>query len=267
MRAGVPLHGDTAVINTEKLESLGDVQVKPLPGVDRPVATIRTGAGVVTRRVSERAEQGGYVFAVDPTSQDASTIGGNVANGSPIGDTPPALIALGARLVLRRAAGRREIALEDFFVDYGKQDRAPGEVVEAASFPRQPDRLKCYKISKRFDQDISAVCNAYRLELDGGRVQSFRMACGGLAPIIKRAEHCEAAVNGKDWNEDGDPDNGIALHLKVAQQGFFHFMSLSAPYVVLPYPGQSEVRYPGFIVSVEEDVLRFDVPVHDAGFG
>jgi FAD/FMN-containing dehydrogenase/Fe-S oxidoreductase len=75
----VPLHGDTAVINTEKLESLGDIQVKPLPGVDRPVATIRAGAGVVTRRVSERAGQGGYVFAVDPTSQDASTIGGNVA--------------------------------------------------------------------------------------------------------------------------------------------------------------------------------------------
>ena len=75
----VPLHGDTAVINTEKLETLGDVQLKPLPGVSQPVATIRAGAGVVTRRVGERAGQGGYVFAVDPTSQDASTIGGNVS--------------------------------------------------------------------------------------------------------------------------------------------------------------------------------------------
>jgi FAD/FMN-containing dehydrogenase/Fe-S oxidoreductase len=75
----VPLHDDSAVINTEKLESLGDIQVKSLPGVSEPVATIRAGAGVVTRRVGERAEQGGYVFAVDPTSQDASTIGGNVS--------------------------------------------------------------------------------------------------------------------------------------------------------------------------------------------
>ena len=61
--------------------------------------------------------------------------------------------------------------------------------------------LRSHKLSKRFDQDISAVCNAYRLELDGERVRSFRMACGGMAPIIKRADHCEAAVNGKDWNE------------------------------------------------------------------
>ena len=75
----VPLHCETAVINTEKLQSLGEITVKPLPGVNQPVATIRAGAGVVTRQVGERAEQGGYVFAVDPTSQDASTIGGNVS--------------------------------------------------------------------------------------------------------------------------------------------------------------------------------------------
>jgi len=75
----VPLYGDTAVINTEKLESLGRITVKRLPGVPAPVATIRAGAGVVTRRVGECAESEGYVFAVDPTSQDASTIGGNVS--------------------------------------------------------------------------------------------------------------------------------------------------------------------------------------------
>ena len=75
----VPLHGDTVVINTEKLEGLGEVKQRSLEGVDGPVATVRAEAGVVTRRVAERAEAAGYVFAVDPTSQDASTIGGNVS--------------------------------------------------------------------------------------------------------------------------------------------------------------------------------------------
>jgi hypothetical protein len=75
----IPLYGNTAVINTEKLESLGEISLRQLPGVTQPVPTLHAGAGVVTRRVGERAEQGGYVFAVDPTSQDASTIGGNVA--------------------------------------------------------------------------------------------------------------------------------------------------------------------------------------------
>ena len=75
----VPLCGASVVINTEKLEALGNIQHSNIPGVADPVATIRAAAGVVTRRVGERAEQDGYVFAVDPTSQDASTIGGNVS--------------------------------------------------------------------------------------------------------------------------------------------------------------------------------------------
>ena len=75
----VPLHGDAAVINTEKLEALGTLEMRELEGVANPVPTIRAEAGVVTRRVAECAEAAGYVFAVDPTSQDASTIGGNVS--------------------------------------------------------------------------------------------------------------------------------------------------------------------------------------------
>ncbi len=77
--SAVPLHGDTAVINTEKLEALTGVEMRKLPGVVHDVATVRAEAGVVTKRVSELAEKHGYVFAVDPTSQDASTIGGNIA--------------------------------------------------------------------------------------------------------------------------------------------------------------------------------------------
>jgi xanthine dehydrogenase small subunit len=117
----------------------------------------------------------------------AATIGGNIANGSPIGDGPPALIALGATLHLRRGGVRRSIPLEDFFLDYGRQDRAPGEFVEAVSFPRQPDRLRCYKISKRFDQDISALCGCFNIRLDGGQRADARIAFGGMAGIPKRA--------------------------------------------------------------------------------
>ncbi|WP_416916528.1 MAG: xanthine dehydrogenase small subunit [Roseicyclus sp.] len=133
--------------------------------------------------------------------RNAATIGGNIANGSPIGDSPPALIALGARLHLRKGAGRRVIALEDFFLDYGKQDRAPGEFVEAVSIPVQPDRLACYKLSKRFDQDISAVCGAFTITVTEGRVAAARIAFGGMAGVPKRAAHVEAALLGQPWEE------------------------------------------------------------------
>ncbi len=130
----------------------------------------------------------------------AATVGGNIANGSPIGDNPPALIALGATLHLRKGDARREIALEEFFVDYGKQDRSPGEFVEAVSFARQPDRLRCYKLSKRFDQDISAVCGCFNIAVEDGTVAEARIAFGGMAGIPKRAAHVEAALVGRPWS-------------------------------------------------------------------
>ena len=133
--------------------------------------------------------------------RNAATIGGNIANGSPVGDLPPALIALGARLHLRRGNDRRDLPLEDFFLDYGVQDRAPGEFVEAVSFPRQADRLRCYKLSKRFDQDISAVCGCFNIRVRNGRVDDARIAFGGMAAIPKRARHVENALSGQEWSE------------------------------------------------------------------
>jgi xanthine dehydrogenase small subunit len=133
--------------------------------------------------------------------RNAATIGGNIANGSPIGDSPPALIALGARLHLRKGDTRREMPLEDFFLDYGKQDRAPGEFVEAVSIPVQPDRLACYKLSKRFDQDISAVCGCFNVTVEDGVVVDARIAFGGMAGVPKRAAGVEAALVGQPWNE------------------------------------------------------------------
>ena len=111
----------------------------------------------------------------------AATVGGNIANGSPIGDLPPALLVLDATLHLRLRDARRSIPLRDFFLDYGRQDRQPGEFVEAVSFPRQPDRLRCYKLSKRFDQDISAVCGCFDLIVSDGVVTRARIAFGGMA--------------------------------------------------------------------------------------
>jgi xanthine dehydrogenase small subunit len=128
------------------------------------------------------------------------TIGGNIANGSPIGDTPPALIALGATLKLHKGGAERALALEDFFLAYGKQDRAAGEFVRSVEVPKLKanERFRAYKISKRFDQDISAVMGAFKFTLDGSRILTARIAFGGMAATPKRARQAEAALAGAD---------------------------------------------------------------------
>lgn len=133
--------------------------------------------------------------------RNAATIGGNIANGSPIGDSPPALIALSATLHLRCGDTHRDLPLEDFFLDYGKQDRAPGEFVEAVSIPVQPDTLRVYKLSKRFDQDISALCGAFNLTVEDGTITQARIAFGGMAGIPKRAKFVETALIGQPFTE------------------------------------------------------------------
>ncbi len=133
--------------------------------------------------------------------RNAATLGGNIANGSPIGDSPPALIALGATVHLRKGDARRALPLEDFFLAYGKQDRTPGEFVAAISVPVQPDTLRCYKLSKRFDQDISAVCGAFNIAVEDGTVTGARIAFGGMAGTPKRATAVEAALLGQPWTE------------------------------------------------------------------
>ncbi|HEV2553671.1 MAG TPA: xanthine dehydrogenase small subunit [Bosea sp. (in: a-proteobacteria)] len=136
--------------------------------------------------------------------RNAGTIGGNIANGSPIGDLPPALIALGATLVLRRGGEQRQIPLENFFLDYRKQDRREGEFVEAVIVPKPgPEALiHVSKISKRFDEDISAVCGAFLLRLDtAGLIAKARLAYGGMAGTPRRAAAAEAALIGRRWDE------------------------------------------------------------------
>ncbi|MEE8338701.1 MAG: xanthine dehydrogenase small subunit [Xanthomonadales bacterium] len=148
--------------------------------------------------------------------RNAGTIGGNIANGSPIGDMPPPLIALGARLVLRSAAGSRELDLEDFFIEYGKQDLRAGECVDRVLLP-VPDpqahsdlHFRVYKLGKRFDQDISAVCAAFALRLEGEIVQSIRICYGGMAGMPARARKTESVLLGARWSQE------IIDHAKAA---------------------------------------------------
>ncbi|MBM2575098.1 xanthine dehydrogenase small subunit [Jannaschia sp. Os4] len=129
--------------------------------------------------------------------RNAATIGGNVAEGSPIGDSMPALIALGATVHLRLGDRRREMPLEDLYLDYRVQAREPGEIVTRIDIPRQRDTLRCHKLSKRFDQDISAVCLAATLPVADGVLASPRVAFGGMAAIPKRAAAVEAALDGR----------------------------------------------------------------------
>jgi len=141
-------------------------------------------------------------FASRPI-REAGTMGGNVANGSPIGDSAPVLMALGATLVLQRGDRVRRLPLEDFYVDYMKNRLEPGEFVHSLEVPRRraAQAVRAYKISKRFDCDISAVCAALAIDLDGGRIAAARLAWGGLAGTVKRAARAEAALLGRPWTE------------------------------------------------------------------
>ena len=200
---------DVGLWVTKSLRDIAPVaflgRVRDLKDIDIGADRVRIGAGVTLTDLGDAIAPLHPDFAElirrygSVQVRNAATIGGNIANGSPIGDGPPALIALGAVLHLRHGTARREMPLEDFFLDYGRQDRRPGEFVEAVSFPRQPDRLRCYKLSKRFDQDISAVCGCFSIAVEDGTVRAARIAFGGMAGIPKRASHVEAALTGQPW--------------------------------------------------------------------
>jgi len=133
-----------------------------------------------------------------PPVRNAATVGGNIANGSPIGDSMPGFIVLGGELVLRNLAGERVLPLEEFYLGYQKNALKPGEYVAALRLPLPKPGLefRTYKLTKRIDQDISAVCVAIALVIEGGRIGEARIACGGMAAIPKRATHTEVALIG-----------------------------------------------------------------------
>ena len=130
--------------------------------------------------------------------RNQATLGGNIGNASPIGDTPPLLIVLDAQLVLRRGAERRQMPLQDYFLDYKVTACRSGEFIEKVIVPRAvPNRmLRAYKVSKRLDDDISAVCAAFVLQIEDGHIRDARIAYGGMAATPKRAIGCEQALIG-----------------------------------------------------------------------
>ncbi|WP_297838849.1 xanthine dehydrogenase small subunit [Pseudomonas sp.] len=133
--------------------------------------------------------------------RNQGTLGGNIGNASPIGDSPPLLIALGAQIVLCKGQTRRTLALEDYFIDYRVTARQDSEFIEKIIVPKANARqvFRAYKVSKRLDDDISAVCAAFRLQVENGAIVDARVAFGGMAAIPKRAAACEQALIGAPW--------------------------------------------------------------------
>jgi xanthine dehydrogenase small subunit len=202
---------DVGLWVTKELRTLPEVaflnRCTDLQDISEANGMLRVGAGVTIQSLRKAVEAQNPAFGellrrfASEQVRGAATIGGNIANGSPIGDTPPALIAMGAVLHLRKGKVRRDLPLEDFFIEYRKQDRQKGEFVEAVSFPVSTPGLACYKLSKRFDQDISAVCGCFNITVKGSKITSARIAFGGMAGTPKRAGAVEAALIGKDWSE------------------------------------------------------------------
>ncbi|HKT97535.1 MAG TPA: FAD binding domain-containing protein, partial [Paraburkholderia sp.] len=205
---------DVGLWVTKQLRDLGDViytgQVAELKAIARDAQTLTIGAAVPLEEAyaalavdyPELAELWAR-FASLPI-RNAGTLGGNVANGSPIGDSMPALLALDAEVVLRRAARVRTLPLAAFYTGYQKNGLEAGEFVEAIRVPRPVPtlRFRTYKVSKRYDQDISAVCAAFALDIDeDGTIAKARVAYGGMAAVPQRAAHAEAALTGARWTE------------------------------------------------------------------
>ncbi len=198
---------------TKQMRDLGDIiylgHVDALKQVSTADGLLTIGAGVTLNdayaaisahypQLSEMWQR----FASLPI-RNAGTLGGNVANGSPIGDSMPWMIALGSTVTLRGPNGERVLALDAFYLDYQKKDLLPGEFVQAVGIPLPRDgrQFRTYKLAKRFDQDISAVCAAFCFSLEGGRILAARIAFGGMAATPKRAARTEALLAGRDWNE------------------------------------------------------------------
>jgi xanthine dehydrogenase small subunit len=204
---------DVGLWVTKQFRDLGDIlylgNVAELKTIGHDAQTLTIGAAV-TLEDAYAALAADYPelaelwtrFASLPI-RNAGTLGGNVANGSPIGDSMPALLALGAEVVLRHGAKTRTLPLDAFYLGYQKTTLAAGEFVAAIRVPRPaPDlRFRTYKVSKRYDQDISAVCAAFALRIADGVIVEARIAFGGMAATPKRAAHAEAALTGAAWDD------------------------------------------------------------------
>lgn len=206
---------DVGLWVTQQMRDLGTLiylnGIRELQTVQERDGMLEIGAGVtlndayeaICRHYPQELSQLWRRFASLPI-RNAGTLCGNIANGSPIGDSMPWLLAVDAELILHSSDVERVVPLHGFYVAYQKKDLRPGELIKAVRIPLPTKglKLRTYKLSKRFDQDISAVCAAFALHLqDDGVIRSARVAFGGMAAIPKRAAQTEAALIGQTWDE------------------------------------------------------------------
>ena len=204
---------DVGLWVNKQFRDLGDIiyvgDVDAMKVVEERGDTLYIGAGAsleiayaaLAQRVPTLTDV--WLRFASPPIRHAGTMGGNVANGSPIGDSPPVLMALDADIELRRGEHVRWMPLAEFYIDYMKNHLQPGEFVQGLVVPLAAMRrqVRVYKISKRFDCDISALCAGFAIELDGDVVKEVRLAFGGMAATVKRAVQAEAALVGKPWSQ------------------------------------------------------------------
>jgi xanthine dehydrogenase small subunit len=199
-------------------------QVRELRRVERYAHHIAIGAAVslndaFAALVADRPQLHSFAsrFAGLPV-RNSGTLGGNVANGSPIGDSMPLLIALGANVVLMSVRGHRELPVEQLYTGYRKNVIAADEVLAWIKVPRpvKGEFLRVYKISKRFDDDISAVCLALRLQLRDGVVLQAGVGAGGVAATPARALKTQAVLQGQPWTQEAARLAGSTLKAEFA---------------------------------------------------
>jgi xanthine dehydrogenase small subunit len=204
---------DVGLWITKQFRAVGDIvfigQVAELKEIREEAGVLHIGAGVsLTDSYAALAKHYPQLtemwerFASVPI-RNAGTLGGNVANGSPIGDSMPGLIALGARVVLCNSERSRVLPMEDLYVAYMQTTMQRDEVVKAVEvpLPSASMQFRTYKVSKRYDSDISAVCAAFAIKIDRGKIAEARVAFGGMAATPKRASHTEEALAGQPWTE------------------------------------------------------------------
>lgn len=248
----------------KQFRDLGDIiyigDVEELKRIEHSPTNLRIGAGVslsdAYSTITEHYPQLSQMwerFASVPI-RNAGTLGGNVANGSPIGDSMPWLIVLRAKVALVSSQSVRTIALEELYVDYMQNSMRADEVLEAIELPLPVANLafRTYKLSKRFDVDISAVCAAFALELNDGVIDSARVAFGGMAAIPQRAYACELALQGEHWSEAT-----VRRAMKALQTDFSALddMRASASYRMR---SATNLLYRFFLETRPEDPLRAD---------
>ena len=184
--------------------------VSELRAISESAETLTIGGGVTYTRALPSLDKHFPSFAAlvrrigSRQIRNIGTLAANIANASPIGDTIPCLIALDATIVLRSTRGVRRVKADEFILSYRKTAMDRDEIIEAIEIPLLKDgaMFTTYKLSKRFDQDISTVIGAYRLRVEDGKVAELRAAYGGMAATTARAKHVEAAITGKPWTAE-----------------------------------------------------------------